>query len=377
MKVLHIGKLCPPSEGGIEIFTADLLEYLNKNNVKADLLCFDSVSGIKKWNNFSCYACKLNLELNSAPFSFDYIKDFTKIAKNYDIIHVHSPNPLAEATSLFINKPIIVHWHSDIIRQKISYIFYKPIQQRFLKKAKKIIVTSSQYLEASEQLKDHKDKAIVIPSGLKKERLLKEDDSKEFEKIKEKIKGKKVVLSIGRLVDYKGFEYLIEAAKFLDEEFLVIIIGKGPLYNKLIEKVEKEKVNEKVMLLGKIEKIKPFLASCDVFCLPSIDRREAFGLVLVEALAFGKPLITTNVYGSGMNYVNVNNETGLVVENKNAKAIAEAIKKITSDKQLYEKFSRNAIERFKEFEIEKIGEKIIEVYKEVYKGNEKMKNKPI
>jgi glycosyltransferase involved in cell wall biosynthesis len=363
---LHIGKLCPPSEGGIEIFTADLLEYLNKNNVKADLLCFDNVSGIKKWNNFSCYACKLNLELNSAPFSFDYIKNFIKIAKNYDIIHVHSPNPLAETLSLFINKPIIVHWHSDIIRQKISYIFYKPIQQRFLKKAKKIIVTSSQYLEASQQLKDHKDKAIVIPSGLKKERLFKENDSKEFEKIKEKIKGKKVVLSIGRLVDYKGFEYLIEAAKFLDEEFLVIIIGNGPLYNKLREKIEKEKVNGKVMLLGKIENINPFLASCDVFCLPSIDRREAFGLVLVEALAFGKPLITTNVYGSGMNYVNVNNETGLVVESKNAKAIAEAIKKITSDKQLYEKFSKNALERFKEFEIEKIGEKIIEVYKEIY-----------
>jgi len=369
MKVLHVGKFCPPIEGGIENFTYDLLECLNKNNVKADLLCFGKISEIKKENNFLCHSCKLDINVNSAPLSLDYIINFSKITKNYDIIHVHSPNPLGEFISLFIDKPIVVHWHSDIVKQKILYTFYRPIQQYFLRKAKRIIVTSVQYLESSKQLENHKNKAVVIPSGLKIDRLLKARSIEEFERIKEKIKGKKIVLSIGRLVDYKGFSYLIEAAKFLDKDFLTLIIGSGPLYKQLKEKIERENLHEKVMLLGKIENIVPFIKRCDVFCLPSIDRNEAFGLVLVEALAFGKPLITTNVYGSGMNYVNIHNKTGLIVEKKNAKAIANAIKKIVYNKKLYTMFSNNALKRFKEFEIEKIGKKIIKVYKDVLKVN--------
>jgi glycosyltransferase involved in cell wall biosynthesis len=368
MKVLHLGKLCPPNEGGIEVFSFDLLEALNKKGIKADLLCFGEFTKEDIYNGFKYFACKMNLKLNAAPLSYDYIKTFRKIVRHYDIIHVHSPNPLAEILTLTTDKKIIIHWHSDIVRQKISYFFYKAIQQKVLKKADKIIATSPQYLETSKQIKNFKDKAIAIPSGLNPKRLkINEEDLKEFEGIKEKVSDKKIVLAVGRLIEYKGFEYLVEASQFLKDDIIVLIVGGGPLYETLKDKIKKLNLKDKVLLLGRVDNVSVYMENCDLFCLPSISRNEAFGLVLVEALYFGKPLVTTNVEGSGMNYVNKHNETGLIVPPKNSKALAEAINTILSDEKLYEKFSKNALERFKEFEIDSVVERIIDVYQEVLK----------
>jgi glycosyltransferase involved in cell wall biosynthesis len=368
MKVLHLGKFCPPNEGGIEVFSFDLLEALNKKGIKADLLCFCENTREDNYNGFKFFACKMNLKLNSAPLSYDYIKTFRKIVKHYDIIHVHSPNPLAEILTLITDKKVIIHWHSDIVRQKISYLLYRPIQQKVLKKADKIIATSPQYLETSKQIKNFKGKAMVIPSGLNPKRLrINEQDLREFDKIKEKINNKKVVLAVGRLVEYKGFEYLVEASQFLKDDIIVLIAGGGPLYGTLKSKIEKLNLKDKVLMLGRVNNVSVYMKNCDVFCLPSISRNEAFGLVLVEALYFGKPLVTTDVEGSGMNYVNKHNETGLVVPPKNSKALAEAINTILSNEKLYEKFSKNALERFKEFEIDSVADKILNLYQEVLK----------
>lgn len=167
------------------------------------------------------------------------------------------------------------------------------------------------------------------------------------------------------MVEYKGFEYLIEAGKYLDNDFIILIAGAGPLFNKLKRKIIDLNLQDKVFLLGRVDNINKLLKNCDVFVLPSILRTEAFGLVLVEALFFGKPLITTNVKGSGMNYVNQDGVTGFVVPPRNPIAIAEAIKKICFDRELYLKFSKNAKERFSEFNIQNIGESIIRLYKEL------------
>ncbi len=364
MKILHLGKLCPPNDGGVEVFSYDLVEYLNSKGIKADLLCFGNKTEKLNYKGFDYFECKMTLKLNSAPLSYDFIKTFRKIEKEYDIIHLHSPNPLAEMVSLFTDKKVITHWHSDIVKQKISYQFYKPIQQKVLKKAHKIICTSPQYLESSKQLNGFKEKAVVIPLGLNPDKL-KFSNEKEINSLKEKIGNKKIVLSIGRLVYYKGFGYLIEAGQYVKDDVVIVIVGGGPLYEKLKNMVKTLKLENKVYLVGRVENVYSFIKNADVFCLPSIVRTEAFGLVLVEALYFGKPLITTNVEGSGMNYVNEDGITGLVVPPKNPKALAEAINKILSDSALYERFSKNALERFKEFEITSIGDRIISLYREV------------
>lgn len=361
LKILHLGKLCPPNEGGMELFSYDLLEYLNKKGIEADLLCFDELKKQGIFRNFKYFACKMNIKLNSAPLSYDFVKTFKKIVNNYDIIHIHSPNPLAEILSLFTNKKIVIHWHSDIVKQKISYMLYKPVQQKILQKAVKIIATSPQYLNSSEQIANYKDKSVVIPLSLNPQRLERENQN-EYEKINHKIKNKKVVLSVGRLVEYKGFEYLIEASKYLNDDTVVFITGGGPLYKALSQKIHDLNLQDKVFLLGRVDSISVFMKNCDLFCLPSVTRNEAFGLVLLEALYFGKPLVTTNVKGSGMNFVNKHSETGFVVPPKNPKALSEAINKILYDNVLYQKFSENALNRFRDFEIDSIGEKLINLY---------------
>jgi len=368
MKIIHLGKFCPPNEGGIEVFSFDLLEALNKKGIKADLLCFGESTKEDIYNNFKYFACKMNIKLNSAPLSYDFVKTFQKIANDYDIIHIHSPNPLAEVLSLFTNKKTIIHWHSDIVKQKVIYQFYKSVQKKVLQKITKIIVTSPQYLNTSDQLKDYKDKAINIPLGLNTTRLeIKDENIEEFEKIKNKINNKKIVLAVGRLVEYKGFEYLVEASRFLKDDIILLIAGGGPLYDHLQNKINDLSLSNKVLLLGRINDVSIFMKNSDLFCLPSISRNEAFGLVLVEALYFGKPLVTTNVEGSGMNYVNIHNETGLVVSPKDPKALAETMNMILSDKNLYSRFSKNAKERFKEFEINSIADRLINIYQEVLK----------
>jgi len=366
MKILHIGKFCPPNEGGMELFSYDLLEALNKKCIKADLLCFDKKTKKYTYRGFGIYACKINIKINSVPVSYDFVKIFNKIAYDYDALHIHSPNPLGEILSLLINKPKIIHWQSDIVRQKISYEIYKPIQHEILKRATKIIVTSPQYVRYSEQLKMHIDKTIIIPLGINPRRLVIKDESiKEFENIKNKIKKNKIVLAVGRLVEYKGFKYLVEASKYLNHDIIVIIIGRGPLFKCLQNKINNLNLSDKVLLLGRVHDVSIYMNKCDVFCLPSISRNEAFGLVLLEALHFGKPLVTTDVKGSGMNYVNKHNVTGLVVPPKDPRALAEAINKILSDKSLYREFSKNAFERVKEFEIGSIADRVINLYKEV------------
>ncbi|MCX8059862.1 MAG: glycosyltransferase [Aquificaceae bacterium] len=364
MRVLHLGKSCPPKEGGIEIFSYDLLKYLNSQGVKADLLCFGERDGEDTYQGFKYYGCKQSVKIWSAPLSYRFVKEFFKLCQNYDLIHVHSPNPLAEFLSLFSGKPLVVHWHSDIVRQRITYKFYRPIQLAFLKKARKVICTSPYYLESSAQLRGFREKAVVIPLGLDRKKI-EPFQGQGQNALKEKFKGKKIVLSVGRLVEYKGFEYLILASKHIREDAVVLIAGAGPLYSKLAELVKTNQLDDRVFLLGRVENVYEWMRECDLFCLPSVSRNEAFGLVLLEALFFGKPLVTTAVEGSGMNFVNLDGVTGAVVAPKNPKALADAINNILGDKELYLKLSANARERFAEFDMERVGCKVVDLYREV------------
>jgi glycosyltransferase involved in cell wall biosynthesis len=365
MKVLHLGKFCPPKEGGIEIFSSDLLEYLNSRGIKADLLCFNNKNLHGEYKGYEYFGCKINLKLNSAPLSYKYFKNFKKIEHYYDIIHIHSPNPLAEFLSISSNKKVIIQWHSDIVKQKFTYHIYRPFQKKALQKASKIICSSPDYFQSSKQLYGLKNKTIIIPLGLNPERLHDVSEDKKAKMFIQKVRDKKFILSIGRLVEYKGFDYLIESANHLPKDVVILIAGDGPLYKKLKEKITRLNLQNQVHLIGKIENISILIKNCDLFCLPSISRNEAFGLVLIEALYFGKPLLTTYVEGSGMNYINRNGVTGLVVPPRDSKALSEGIKNILSNTEVYENFSKNAKERFKEFEINLIGQKIINLYNSI------------
>ena len=162
--------------------------------------------------------------------------------------------------------------------------------------------------------------------------------------IKEKYKGKTICFAFGRHVPYKGLTYLVKASKLLDDNYVVLIGGKGPLTDSLVKEAKDDK---KVEFLGKItdDDLKAYLLACDIFCFPSITKNEAFGIGLAEAMYYGKPAVTFNIPGSGVNYVSINGETGIEVENKNTEKYVEAIKELSNNKELRNKYRIASINR--------------------------------
>ena len=369
MKVLHIGKYYPPFFGGIEKVNFDLVETLNQKGVDTDVFCFNHEAGSKlTTDRYKIHRTGVWITKFSTPISLSIFKDLREIYKDYDIIHIHMPNPTAALAFQFLpfKGKIVLHWHLDIVKQKLVKIGYNVFQTHILKKADAIIATSPDYLESSKDLKPYRHKCHVIPLGIDASYLT---ENLEFrEKLALEYKNKKMVFSLGRLIYYKGFEYLIDAAKRLDSDTIILIGGIGALKEKLQKKIEDNNLQEKVKLIGKIpsNQLAEYYNRADVFCLPSIERSEAFGIVLLEAMACGCPLISTSM-GSGTSWVNTHQKTGLVVPAKNSEELAKAIKLINENKELKEKFSKNAYERFQQnFKLEQMAQKTLDLYHNLY-----------
>jgi len=372
MKVLQLGKFYPPHIGGIESVIYEITEELNRRGVKCDVLCSNSKREYKEevikreTYQYRVIRTKSYGRILSTSITPQMISKLREIINEYDIIHLHHPDPMANLAlflSKFDRKKLVVHWHSDIIRQNLILKFYKPLLNWILKRANVIIATSPKYIEESKQLLPFKEKCVVIPLGIKKDKLC--SDSEAVSNLREKYKGKKIIFSLGRFIAYKGFEYLIESARHLPLDYIILIGGEGPLRRKYEKIIKKYNLFDKVKLLGRLPQnmLGNYYNACDVFCLPSVSKNEAFGLVIIEAMSFGKPIVATNIKGSGVSWVNQDGITGLNVEPKNPKKLAQAIKFICSNKKVYKKFSENALKRFnEEFTIDKEVSRILEVY---------------
>lgn len=338
MKVLHLSKYYKPFSGGLEQVVADICEGLVEKGIPTSVLCVNHLKESFKtysYNNVSVSSCPSDLHRHSADFSLSYINKCREMVKDFDIIHVHLPNPLANIalmTSKLSGKKIIVHWHSDIIKQRKIKFFYQPFQDWLLRRADRIIATSSVYAENSKDISRFHHKLVVIPIGISPNGLT--PNINVVDHLKSKYKNKKLIFSLGRLVYYKGFEYLIEAAKFLPENTVVAIGGTGPDKSKLEKLIEVNNLSEKVELLGfvKDEDLASWYEACDVFCLPSIEKSEAYGVVQLESFSLNTPVVSCSIPGSGVGWVNRDGISGLVVEPKSAKALAEALNSILSEK---------------------------------------------
>lgn len=179
--------------------------------------------------------------------------------------------------------------------------------------------------------------------------------------------GKYVLFSCGRLIYYKGFHVLINAAKYLPDNCIVRIAGEGKLYDKLAKQIKENGLSEKVFLLGRIsdEQLEEELQNCFLFCLSSVQRSEMYGVVQIDAFCHGKPVISTNIPRSGVSEVNQDGITGFTVEINNSKIIADKIKLLLHDSSLYETLCRNALKRGKELTDKGIIDKYIELFKNI------------
>lgn len=371
LKVLQITKFYPPHPGGIESVTCDLTVGLNERGVLCDVLCANDsrptvIDIMKEGYRVSRMANYGNFFSTSLAPSI--VSELKRRWKDYDLLHVHFPDPLS-ALALFLVKPknkIVIHWHSDIIRQKKLLKIYLPLLNWVLRRADLIIGTSPQYVNASSQLRAFLPKTVSIPIGIRTDHLQYSPHS--ISNIKKRFGEKKLVFALGRLVYYKGFEYLIAAAREISDDAVILIGGTGGLDGKLRRLIQSEGVGTKVELLGMIspDDLGSYFKSCDLFCLPSIERSEAFGVVQLEAMALGKPVVSTNIAGSGVNWVNKNGETGITVAPKDSSALALAINRLLMDNTLYQQYAGAAYSRFNQFfRHETMVDKVMAVYEKL------------
>lgn len=340
MKILHIGKYYWPTRGGIESVTKSLAEGAVGSGHDVTVVCF-----VKNELPESEVICGVNVIRCSSLFTFmsqavslDYVSSVFKSAKNADLIHLHLPNMLGLLIMVFCThkKKLVVHWHSDIVGKFFLRILFSPLQFLILYRADSIIATSKNYVKGSIFLSIFKKKIVVIPIGVKDRVLNLSIGEKKSPILKKFPDGRCIVLSVGRLVSYKGFEYLIDAANFLNDGISIVIVGGGPLQDELQMRITSNKLEAIVHLTGPLsdEELKPLFDAATMFCMPSINNAEAFGVVLLEAMTYGLPLIVSNIPKSGVPWVNAHNVSGFNVEVKNSIEIAEAINKIYINKQL-------------------------------------------
>ncbi|RYE12518.1 MAG: glycosyltransferase, partial [Rickettsiales bacterium] len=302
-----------------------------------------------------------------------FYKFFT-LRNRYNVIHVHVPNPLAVLAVLLFGcrSKLVVHWHSDILNQKYLYKAFRFFEKVFLKRADIILATSPIYIQHSIPLQSQINKVVVLPLTIDTKNLPVNDAL--VQQISNKYFGKTIIFSLGRFVYYKGFEYLIQAATYLDDQFVVIIGGKGPLKSFYMDLIVKHHLKDKVFIVEAIpyNELGSYYKACNIFCLPSCEKTEAFGAVLVEAMSFSKPVVATQIDGSGVSWVNQNSYTGYNVEVKSPTALAFALKQITEPENLT-KFGNNAKQRFLTvFSKEAIIEQLKRYYLDILANKEKI-----
>jgi glycosyltransferase involved in cell wall biosynthesis len=266
MRILQLSKFYSPVRGGIESVVQDLTEGLNQLGHRTDVLCANQTPRtIREAGNYNIVRAGSAGKLLSTSIAPRLIPELHKLQDEYDIIHVHLPDPMMNL-ALALCRPaakVIVHWHSDVVNQQIALKFYAPLQSWLLKRADAIVATSSAYANSSPWLRPHRSKVRVIPLGAKSLGR----NSAQAEVIKARFPGKKIVLALGRLVYYKGFEHLIRAAKDLPEDVHVLIGGEGDLFKVLQELVRAEGIGDRVTLLGRISRdmLVGVFSAADVF----------------------------------------------------------------------------------------------------------------
>jgi rhamnosyl/mannosyltransferase len=377
MKIVQTNKAYYPKIGGIETVVKTLSEgFVNEYNHDVEVLtCNHQVNSKKiekiiskvKVTYLPTYGFALSL-----PISPGYPQELLKTEG--DILHIHQPFPLADLTLEIFPKlrknfsKIVTSWHCDITRQKWVLPLYGKYIHKFLNVVDKIIVSNPPLIENSRFLRHYKSKCEVIPIGIHLDWTNTELDLKIQDNIPKKIKNKLMILFVGRLVVYKGIEYLIQAMKFVENGSL-IIIGSGPLQNSLKKLILELDLESKIKMIPEVDEktLQAYYKTCDIFVLPSINETEAYGIVQIEAMACGKPLICTEL-GTGTSYINQHNLTGLVVPPKDSNALAQAINEIINNIELRERLGTNGRERaFEKFTSDKMIKQTHQLYQNLLK----------
>lgn len=336
MRILELGKFYPPERGGIETLLRSWCEGFAARGARVDCVVANRSARTARELVNGVHIHRL------ASFGMALS---TSIAPGYpgaprrfrpDIVHAQFPNPLADLAVVLTPRRsrVVVSWHSDIVRQAALLRAYLPLQRAMLRRADRIVVATPNHIEFSPWLPEFRSKCEVIPFGLNLDRFaISPQILSAVADLRSAASGKPILLNVGRFVGYKGQRFAIEALRDLDA--ILWLVGTGPLQPELEAIAKSCGVAQKVRFWGDVpdERLPLFFHACDVFVFPSITPNEAFGLVQVEAMACGKPVVACQLK-SGVPYVCAHRSTGLTVPPGDSGALAGAIRELLSNRDL-------------------------------------------
>ncbi|HEU5087414.1 MAG TPA: glycosyltransferase, partial [Roseiflexaceae bacterium] len=329
MRILHIYKDYAPVVGGIENHVRDLGEGLARRGYAVRVLVTGQGGqrSIAIEGGVEVVRAARFAHAASTPLSLDMLQ----IARTSraDIVHLHFPYPPGDLAAFAVpgHPPLVVTYHSDIVRQQQLLRIYRPLLERTMQRARRVIATSPDYVQSSPVLQRYRDKCVVVPLGIDVARFA-ECDATHVQRLRAHLRGSEgaagLVLFVGRLRYYKGLHVLLDALAQLEGARLVIV-GSGPEFERLQAQARALGIAGRLVFAGDVgdDDLPLWYQACDVFALPAHVRAEALGIAQIEAMASGLPCVCTAL-GTGTSFVNLHGETGLVVPPGDAGALAQA-----------------------------------------------------
>jgi len=372
MRILHIYKDYYPILGGIENHVRTLAETQASKGHRVTVLVTNPAPGMRtvknEYNGVNLIRAGRITTVASTPLSLALFYWCSKI--NVDIAHLHFPYPLGEIANLWF-KPgqrTVITYHCDVIRQRNLLKLYRPLLMRVLRQADRILPTSPFYMETSPFLQPIQERCEVVPLGVDISRFSRVTQS-QLDVVRKRyqfLDGPITLVFVGRLRYYKGLDDLLVAMQSIPETQL-LVIGDGPMKGAWTNLVNSLGLDKRVTFTGEVED--EILPACygvgDIFVLPANSRAEAFGTVIMEAMAMGLPVISTDL-GTGTSWVNQNGITGLVIPPRNPKAIADAINHLINHQERCKSMGKAARKRVEsEFDQDQMVERIEEIYTKV------------
>ncbi len=367
MRVLHFYKTSfPDTMGGSEQVIHQIATGAGRHGVRTDVLSLtpDRSAPTTEMPGYTVYRAPLDFQIASTFFSWSAFSRFSRLVKNYDVVHYHFPWPFMDLVHFATRhgKPSIVSYHSDIVKQKRLLQLYRPLMHRFLGSVDRIVSEAPPYAESSEVLRRFRHKVKIIPIGLDKA-TYPQPDPERLAHWRARL-GNRFFLFIGVLRYYKGLHFLVEAMK--GAGYPVAIVGAGPEEAALKEQARREGVDQ-VHFLGKLsnEDKSALLTLCQGLVFPSHLRSEAFGISLLEGAMYGKPMISCEI-GTGTTYINQADVTGLVVPPADPAALRRAMDRLWHEPGLAARMGAAAEQRYWElFTAERMVQSYVDLYREV------------
>ena len=353
MLITHLNKRYPPHIGGVERVAHSLATLMagDGHRVRAIACAPTRTSRVRELDGVEVIECPSYGVLQSVPIAPAYLWFGTR---DGEIWHLHEPFPLgtvAVALRILVRRghPLVVTWHSDVLRQRAMRPIHRAVADRVLAHAAVIHVPTEAHLARSQVLARHRAKVRVVPFPIDGRAYRQVGTSPLAQRIREWAAGHPVGLFLGRFVYYKGLDVLIDAAARVPGLRLVVA-GDGPLARQLRDHASTAGLDGRVLWTGQVEEsdLAGLYAGVDFFVLPSTHATEAFGLVQVEAMAAGLPVVSTRL-GTGVDIVNVDGESGILVRPADVGELAAALETLARDTTTRDRLARGARDRADEF----------------------------